>query len=1178
MNLSLISEKFQNFFKLPFKKKSVIEKQILKNIMRIGIVTITILITTSVQLLFALPLKSQPIDKVEISIGLNNETLVQAIQKIEAQSPFHFMYRNKEVKNIRNLSLPADKKSVEEFLKIILAGTSLTYRQVNDQILIMPIKNLIVESASKDNSPYVPEANIVNGKVTKSNGDHLAGVSITIKGTNIGTSTDGRGNYSIAVPENATLVFSYVGYTKQEIPVNGRSGIDVVMEADVSLLNQVVVIGYGSLKKADLTGSVGIVSVKDMDKAPVGSFAEALAGRVAGVQVSASDGQPGGGINIIIRGVGSLTQSTSPLYVIDGFPVEDPNPATLNPEEIESMTILKDASSTAIYGSRGANGVILIQTKRGKAGKPVVSFSSSVGYQMTPKSMKLMSPYEFVKYQMELNPTYATTSAFFANGKTLEDYKNVKGVNFQDHILRTGMVQIHNLALRGGNDQTRYSISGSIYDQQGVIINTGLKRYSGRVTIDQTISKKIKAGITSNYSNVTQYGQVIDQGTVTSNNIPTTFVLSRAWMYRPITADPNYDLLSNYIDQDAVANSDFRVNPVIDLENQHQLNKTDLLEANGYVSYAITKNLTFKTTAGIRHNNLTQERFYNSKTSQGGPSPNNPDGVNGSITNILSNSFSIENTLNYNKTFNNGHTITGLGLFSINGINSSVDGYGGRLLPNENLGISGLDEGIAFNPISRSSRNTMVSYATRWDYNYKSKYIATVTFRADGSSKFVDHWGYFPGAAIAWNMRKEGFFTKALPVISTSKLRMSYGSNGNNRVGDFDTYSRLLQTLDGYSFNNGTPTGAIYVSSVGNPDLQWEKVNTLDIGYEIGILNDRVSLEFDMYRKTTKNLLLNSILPPSTGFSSAVKNIGKLRNDGIEFTLNIINVSTKSFRWESNFNISFNKNKVMELTRGQQSLPSNVAYVAQFNKPLYLAEIGKPAGMMIGYIWEGNYQYSDFDNPSPGVYILKPSVSTNGSVRNTIQPGDIKYKDLNGDGIINDADMTFIGRGQPIHTGGFSNNFTYKGFSLNVFFQWSYGNDIYNANRLLLEGNSNNYSNINQFASYVNRWSPENQTNVNYRTRGQGPVGFYSSRVVENGSFLRLKTIAFSYSIPTRFIKKSCLSNLSLNFSAQNLVTWTKYTGMDPEVSTRNNVLTPGFDFSSYPKSPTIAFGLRAVF
>ena len=1016
----------------------------------------------------------------------------------------------------------------------------------------------------------------ITGTVLES-GLPLPGVTVRVKGSNRGSTTLANGKYSIQAASTETLVFAFLGMETRELVVGNRTTIDVTLLASSSSLSEVVVIGYGTVAKPDLTGSVGVVPIDDMMKAPVGTFAEALAGRVAGVRVNAADGQPGGGINIVIRGAGSLTQSTSPLYVIDGFPVEDPDPASINPEEIESMTILKDASSTAIYGSRAANGVILIQTKRGKVGKSTVNFSSSYGIQSVPTPMELMSPYEFIKYQEELNPSSATTRAFFANGKTLEDYRGVEGINFQDYVLRQGTIQNYNLALRGGTDQTKYSISGSLFDQTGSIINTGFNRYSGRVTLDQTISNKIKAGVTANYSGIKQNGQIINQGAVTSGN-PTAFALARTWLYRPITPNPNDDLLADAVDDEAMNASDFRVNPFIDLQNQYSYNITNLVEGNGYISYDINKDLILKSTAGIRHNKLTLERFYNSKTAQGGPSPNNVNGVNGSIDNIFSNSFSNETTLNYKKTFKQDHTITGLGLFAINSINSNRKAYGGRLLPNENLGMDGLDEGLAYNQISNSSRNTMASYAGRLDYNYKSKYIVTGTFRADGSSKFINHWGYFPGAALAWNMHKEGFFAKVFPGISTSKLRTSYGSNGNNRVGDFDTYARLVQNINGYSFNNSTPIASNFVSAVGNPDLQWEKVNTIDLGYEIGLFKDRITFEVDLYRKTTEDLLLNAILPPSTGFTSAVKNIGKLRNDGLELTLNTVNFQSKDFIWESNFNISFNRNKVMELTRGQRSLNSNSEYVSQFNKPLYVAEVGKPAGMMIGFIWEGNYQYEDFDNPSPGVYILKPNVPTNGAVRSTILPGDIKYRDMNGDGIMNDADLTFIGRGQPIHTGGFSNNFTYKAFNLNVFFQWSYGNDIYNANRLIMEGNSNGWANINQFASYANRWSPTNPTNENYRTRGQGPIGFHSSRVVEDGSFLRMKTVSLNYNLPAKLIKTAYMSNLSVNVSAQNLVTWTNYSGMDPEVSTRNNTLTPGFDYSSYPRSPTIAFGIKAGF
>ena len=1025
------------------------------------------------------------------------------------------------------------------------------------------------------------EAQTVSG-VVRSADQPVSGVTVQIEGSTRATTTDPGGNYRLTgVTSGSSLVFSFVGYKSQTVPVSGRTRIDVNLAAEASSLDQVVVIGYGSVKKIDLTGSVGYVNVSAIAKAPVVSFGDALAGRVAGVQVNSVDGQPGGGVNIMIRGAGSLTQSTAPLYVVDGFPIENLDPATINPEDIESMSILKDASSTAIYGSRGANGVVLIQTKRGKPGRAVVSLNGSAGFQIPPKAIPMMSPYEFVKYQQELNPTSFNTPAYTALGKTLDDYKNVKGIDWQDQILRTGVIQIYNLAVRGGTDQTRYSISGSFFNQKGVIINTGLGRYTARVTLDQTISNKIKVGVTADYAQTNPYGQQIRS--VYSGGNSASAALARAWMYRPISTDPKEDLLTEEADGAAITTSDFRINPVIDLNNQYQHIITDVLKGESYVSYDINKNLTLRSTVGVMQIKTRNEQFYNSKTSQGSPlNPANKNGVWGYLGYTTDNSFSNENTLNYKKTFGKDHTLSGLLLFGVNSYKRFSTSFTGTQLPNEGEGIDGLDEsasGTLNSPFIGHTINTMASYAARVDYNYKSKYLLTLNFRADGSSKFLDHWGYFPGGAVAWNMDQENFFKNALPFISNSKLRVSYGENGNNRVGDFDAYPKLVlnNTGQGYSFDNQAPTPGAYLSTLGNSKLQWEKTKQTDIGYEFGVLDNKIALEVDLYRRTTENLLLNAALPPSSGFGSAQENIGKLRNDGIEITLNTLNISSRTFSWRSSFNISFNRNKILALTYGQPALSSTAAYLSQFGQPLYLDEIGKPIGMMIGYIWEGNYQYPDFDNPAPGVYVLKKSIANNGGP-SPVQPGDIKLKDLNGDGTINAADLTIIGRGQPIHTGGFSNDITYKGFSLNLFFQWSYGNNIYNGNRLLLEGNSNGFANINQYASYENRWTPENPTNENYRTRGQGFIGYYSSKNIEDGSYLRLKTLSLAYSLPGNLIKKLYLSNLTINVAAQNLLTWTKYSGMDPEVSTLNNVLQPGWDYSAYPQARTIVFGVRASF
>lgn len=1018
----------------------------------------------------------------------------------------------------------------------------------------------------------------VKGRITDEKGEGLPGVSILVKGKTVGTTSNLDGTYSLNVPSSGDiLVFSFVGYITKEVVVGNQSTIDIQLEVDSRALDELVVVGYGTVKKSDLTGSVSTLQVNDMIKAPVGNFADALAGRAAGVRVFSNDGQPGGGVNIMIRGAGSLTQSTSPLYVIDGFPVEDLNPSTLNPEDIESISVLKDASSASVYGSRAANGVILIQTKRGKAGKPVISLSTSIGFQGQPKKMELMSPYEFLKYQQELNPGQATTLAYFRDGRTLEDYRHVQGIDFQDLVFKTGSIKNHSVSIRGGNEQTKYSVSGSIFDQNGVIINTGYNRYSGRITLDQQIAKNINIGATANYSGVKKFGQQISAAA--GNSSPSTYTLFRTWVYRPVVPiGEDIDLALEEADESAVNNSDFRVNPFIDMENQHQVTNTGTLDANAYISVGILKGLTFKSTGGIRHIKEIGEQFYNSKTSQGSPfNPLNVNGINGAIANSYTYSFSNENTLEYKTSFGE-HNLTAFGLFGLNGTNWDKNGYKGRLLPNENLGINGIDQGVSYEPSSSSARSTMVSYAARVDYTFASKYLLTLTYRADASSKFQDPWGYFPGAAIGWNLDQEGFFKRAFPFLSTTKIRASYGSTGNNRVTEYSRFPSLTQVLSGYSFNNSTPLQGVYVSNVGNMGLRWEKVNTTDIGLELGAYDNRISLEVDLYNKLTTDLLLGAQLPTSTGFSSATKNIGELRNRGLELTLNTANIEKRDFSWRSNFNISFNRNTVMALTYGQQSIVENGRYESQFNKPLYISEIGKPAGQMIGFIWDGNYQLEHFYNPSPGIYILKDEVPTNGAVRNTIQPGDIKYKDLNGDGIVDDNDLAVIGRGQPIHTGGFNNNLRYKGLSLNVFFQWSYGNNIYNANRLALEGNSNGRALVNQFASYSNRWTPENPTNENYRTRGQGPIGFYSSKQVEDGSYLRLKTVSLDYSLPKNWINKAYLKDLVFTVAAQNLLTWTKYSGLDPEVSILNAVRAPGFDFSGYPQVKTITFGVKAGF
>lgn len=1037
----------------------------------------------------------------------------------------------------------------------------VTFRVMFSWILLMALSTSSSAQSKK-----------ISGKVTADDNEPLFGVTVFEKGTKTGATTDADGKFVLTVSNaNATLSFRYVGYQSRDIPLNNRNTITLALKALDNALNEIVVIGYGTTTRKDLTGSVGQVKMNEFEKAPVRSFDEALAGRVAGVQVSGSDGQPGQTNSIVIRGAGSITQDNSPLYVVDGFPLEDANSNSISPADIESIDILKDASATAIYGARGANGVIIITTKRGKAGEPVIAYNGYYGFQKNTKTIDLMSPYEFVKYQLELDPA-AADIAYQKDGKTLEDYRNVKGLNFQDQIYRTAAMQSHDISIRGGSDKTRYSISSNIIDQDGVILNSGFKRYQGRITLDQNVNPKLKIGANVNYSYSVANGTVVKDASATQS--ASTNLLYAVWGYRPVTGNDNSlddELFDPGFDYNVIA--DYRVNPVISAKNELRRNLTTGLIANAYAEYKIIPSLTLRVTGGITNTMLRNETFNNSLTQAG--NFRNSNGVNGSIYDNPSTILLNENTLTYKKVFNKEHNLSILGGYTMQTTKTARTGFNALNVPNESLGLDGLDESPSQIGTSLSSRWGLLSYLGRVNYSYKSKYYFTTSFRSDGSSKFAPgkRWGYFPSGAISWRMSGEEFMKK-LKFVSDAKLRLSYGETGNNRVDDFPYLDQITQPNSaGYSYGDGSPSKGAILTAFGNGTLKWETTKQVNIGYDLSLFKQRINLTVDLYRKTTHDLLLLALLPYTTGLSDAYKNIGKMQNQGLEISLNTINIKGKEFSWSSNFNISFNKNKVLELAENQTSITSPVRFDQKWNAlSPYIAVVGQPVGQLYGAIWDGVYQYEDFDKSSTGAYTLKANIPRNGNP--TVQPGDIKYKDINGDGNVNASDFTVIGRGLPIHTGGLSNNFTYKGFDLNVFLQWSYGNDIINANRMLFDGNGKQSRFFNQYASYADRWQPDNPSNTLFRTGGQGPF-YYSSRVVEDGSYLRLKTVSLGYNFPAKIFKKANLKNLRVYASAQNIATWTNYSGPDPEVSVRNSTLTPGFDFSAYPRASTIIFGLN---
>lgn len=1026
----------------------------------------------------------------------------------------------------------------------------------------------------------------ISGLVQSNDNIPMPGVSIKVIGSQNGTVTDLKGNFNLKnVSVGSVLSVTFIGMDEELVKIEqGVNRYIITLKEKVTLLNEVVAIGYGSSKRGDLSGSVSVVKGEKLITAPVHSFDQALAGKVAGVQVSSNEGQPGQGMNIVVRGVGSLTQSNSPLYVIDGFPIEDNLNDAINPNDIESINVLKDASATAIYGARGSNGVIIIETKKGKSGQADLTFSASYGFQEVLKTMDMMNPYEFVKYQLEKNTAYATAEYLKPEeGITLDSYKTKRAIDWQDETFKRAPVQTYDIAFRGGTKNMRYSLSGSYFNQEGIIVNSGYEKYQGRIYFEQDFSPKLRIGATASYSSATSFGQEASSyGTTGSSS---SYLMYSIWGYRPVAGLNSSEdfLLGELFDPEQdYSGQNYIINPVFSAKNEYRSKIFNTLLLNSFFTYKFTPNFYLRSTFNYASYVITNETFNNSSSRLGNPRfPSNIRGVNASWVNSATNHFSNENTLHYSKTFNRIHRLEATAGATFSKRSVGRYGFASQQIPNEQLGMSGIDEGIPYESYASESGWGLISYLGRLNYILRGKYIFTGTMRADGSSKFAPdkRWGYFPSGAFAWRMSEEPLL-KQRKNLTNAKLRVSYGETGNNRVDDFAYLSQMAVTpAVSYSFQNGSPSKGIVPVSIANKDLTWETAAQFNVGYDLGLYNNRIELVLDYYNRTTRDLQMYANIPYYSGFANAYRNIGKLMNNGLEISLNTVNIDNKKFTWTTNFNISFNRNKVLGLADDEDYLLSDVAWGVNFNTtPLYIAKIGQPAAQFYGYKWEGNYQYADFDEVSEGVYVLKDNVATNGMARDKIQPGDIKYKDLNGDKVVDSNDLTVLGDAYPKHTGGLTNDFRYKNISLNVFFQWSYGNKIMNANRILFDGNALGAQNFNQFASYVNRWTPENQNNVYYRNGGQGPVGVYSDRTLEDGSYLRLKSVSLTYETPKKLIQLVSLKSLSFSLSAQNLFTLTKYTGMDPEVSVRNSALTPGFDYSAYPRARNLILGVKAIF
>lgn len=1013
----------------------------------------------------------------------------------------------------------------------------------------------------------------VAGTVVDETSLPLIGASVSIQGTEpaVGVVTDIDGNFELRLPgAAATLEVSYVGYETVRVKATPGTPMQIVMRESATALQEVVAIGYATMKKSDLTGSVEKVSMEDLNRATVSSFDQALGGRIAGVQVVASDGQPGEGANIVIRGSNTISDEAdgTPLYVIDGFATDDPNAGAINPADIESIDVLKDASATAIYGARGANGVIIITTKRGSESAPRITYEGSVSYQRRPKGLRLLQGREFVELQAEIltpdemNKTYFSYDEALGRYQTLADYDNRRSTDWQDEVFRNAAMTNHHLALTGGTKNTRYSGALSYYHQDGTIINSSYESIKARTTLDQRISPTVKAGTVVNFANNTSVGSAPTQGDGQS----TQYFLYQVLAYRPVKYRSTDDL------EDIVDNNGgtYPYNPVKTIRNTYERLRNRQLSLNAYLNWDILPSLMFKATFAYTWREARTEKFYNKDTYFGDPAYS-PTGTNGSFNIKEWNSWSNEYTLNYRHQWG-AHKFNGLAGMSL--LSKQISNVGAKAvhIPWDDLGFWGIDTGTAQSIVADNVLERMMSFFGRFNYDYRGRYLFTATLRADGSSRFVHHkWGLFPSASAAWRIIDEPFMSRATGWLSNLKIRVGWGATGNNATRDVYPGNLLYWGGENYPWNNSLHQ-ALYMLQIANRKLRWETTYQTNIGLDFALWRNRLNGTIDIYDKDTRDLLLYADVPPSLGFTQVQQNIGSISNRGLEVTLNatVLPGTRGSLKWTSSFNIAFNRNKVTALSDGQESRTAGVRYPSI--PDLYICKVGRPLSEMYGYVYDGVYQYSDFDEVSPGVYRLKDHVPDNTNDRANIRPGDPKLRDINGDGRLTTEDRTVIGHGLPIHTGGFTNNFEWRGFDLSVFLQWSYGNDVINYNRVLLENLQGRH--LNQLATAANHWRPDTPTDYLWAP-GRGLNNLHTSREVEDASFLRLKNIQLGYTFPAKWLRGTRLASVRAYLSAQNVATLTGYSGYDPEVSTRNSAMTRGFDYSAYPKAQSFTFGVK---
>nr|WP_162340553.1 TonB-dependent receptor [Cyclobacterium salsum] len=1065
--------------------------------------------------------------------------------------------------------------------KLLKAGLKLLERAgfvLAIPLMICLVLNQPVQAAAiaKDNSGSTfQEADVtISGTVLDENGQPLPGATISVQGTTRGTVTDLDGKFSITVPEESSLVISFIGYESQTIKAGNQSNITIRMNQDSSALEEVVVIGYGTQKKSDLTGSVGSVGEGELNERPSPSLNQALAGRVAGVQVNVNSGRPGGRTNVRIRGFSSINSSNNPLYVVDGVQLPMSNQAQasnaidyINPNDIVSVEVLKDASSTAIYGSRGANGVILITTKKGKSGEGTLTYNVDFSVNtIGPNRPEVLNAAEYMavedlawrnmeKYDPEgwnagrwayLNPALRRTDprVFDSQGNPLFD------TNWLNETTQNKLSQNHQLGFTGGNERTKYSLSLGYRDDQGLLKTSYLTRYSTRFTIDDQVKPWLSVGGTISYNN--QSENLVD----VSDAVPRQIV--EDFPFLPVRyEDGTFANNRDYPFAEGTMSSMHR------LYGRKYILNTQTTLGSAYSNIKFAEGLEMRTVLGV--NILTQENNQSSTRTLA-------IGQSGTASKSLQRDsfWSLENYLTYNKVFAERHAFTGLLGISwqentYSSMSASIQNFATDFFTYNNLGAGSQLPRVG----SNASRHALNSYFARINYILDDKYLFTATGRADGASKFGENNKYaiFPSAALAWRMSEEAFL-KGNSTISNLKLRTSYGLTGNSEIPPYSSLSLLSSNYS--AIWNETQVGGTGINRLANPDLRWEKTAQTDIGLELGLFQNRLTLEFDYYYRKTTDMLLDSPVPRTSGYATIRRNVGSMENKGVELTLNAVIVEKADFTWNSSFNFSANRNKVLSL-----ATPADIFGVGgpNFTNQTNIIRVGEPVGSFWGLVRLGTWNESERSEAAEYV-----------SYRNglTILPGDIKYLDVNGDKAINDSDRMIIGNGNPEFWGALTNNFRFRNWDLAIDLQYMYGNDLLDMN---LHPSEDRQALANSYRTVLDAWTPDNQNSMvaEIRDTRAGYVTNVDSRWVKDASFLRGRNLLLGYTFPVEVANRLRLSRLRVYTSTQNffLITGDEIIG-DPEVAPirggdGNNVFSQGMNWHSYPKPTTYLLGIQVA-